>query len=416
MKNVFLLIMILLFAGNAISQTTASAVMGPGYANEVFWKLQSGMSGQASINSWELAFRMGLQNSSIFINSANGVSLYQVPNTDISGWATLDTAGLNTWPQLFNSDTSWEFGAFDRSTTVFPDFGWGVYDMTTHVVNGDSLFILKLGTSNYKKLWIVKKDFGNWTFRYANLDNTNDQTVTLNATDYPDKNFAYYSVTNSTPLNLEPDNSNWDLLFTRYVTLLPPDNMPYLVTGVLSNAGVAVARAANVDVNTAEANDYSNAYVNSISAIGYDWKYFDMNSSQYVIVDSLCYFVKLADGSIYKLVFTDFEGSSTGVISWSQTDLVSSVSNLNLALSAAAVYPNPVHDRLQLVFDAKSSLNEVRLILNDVNGREVFSTDFPAASGINQRSFQLPELPVGLYLLALKSGNDEVHLKVMIAQ
>jgi hypothetical protein len=162
---------------NISAQTTETISMGPNYANEVFWKMQGGQTGEAAVNSWELAFRLGIQTSSIFINSANGVSLYQVPNTDTSGWSVLDTTGLQTWHQLFNSDTSWEYGAFDRSSTGFPDFSWGDYDFTSHVVTGDSLYVIKLAGSVYKKLWIVKKDFGNWTFRYANLDNTGDQVV-----------------------------------------------------------------------------------------------------------------------------------------------------------------------------------------------------------------------------------------------
>jgi hypothetical protein len=192
---------------NARAQTS-SVTMGPGYANEVFWKLGTGNTGEAAVNSWELAFRLGLQTSSIFINSANGVYLYHVPNTDTAGWLSLDTTGLSTWQQLFNSDSSWEFGAFDRSSTGFPDFSWGDYDFTTHVVTGDSLYILRLdgsGTPVYKKLWIVKKDFGNWVFRFANLDNTGDQTVTILGADYPDKNFAYYTITNESALNLEPN-------------------------------------------------------------------------------------------------------------------------------------------------------------------------------------------------------------------
>lgn len=415
MKKIFLLWVVLLLAFTAQSQTTASVAMGTGYANEVFWKMQNGNAGQAAINSWDLAFRIGLQNSSIFINSANGVSLYQVPNTDISGWSTLDTVGLHTWHQLFNSDTSWEFGAFDRSTTVFPDFGWGVYDMATHVVNGDSLFIIKLGNSIYKKLWIVKKDFGNWTFRYADLDNSNDQTVTINGADYPDKNFAYFSLSNGTSLNLEPNTSDWDVLFTRYVTLLPPDNTPYLVTGVLSNTDISVARAEGVDVNSVDATTYGNNYVDNISTIGYDWKYFDMNAGQYAIVDSLCYFIKLTDGNIYKLVFTEFEGSSTGVISWEQTNLISSISNLNHSLSAAAIYPNPVKGRLNVVFDMKRSVDELQVFLNDIDGREVYHSAMSANYGINQQSIALPELPNGLYLLRLASGDDALQLKVIIA-
>ncbi|MBK9732286.1 MAG: T9SS type A sorting domain-containing protein [Chitinophagaceae bacterium] len=415
MKILSAFLVIVSIAGNLSAQTTESISMSPGYANEVFWKMQGGVTGQAAINSWELAFRLGLQNSSIFINSANGVNLYHVPNTDTTGWLTLDTTGLQSWQQLYNSDTSWEYGAFDRSSTGFPDFSWGDYDFTTHVVTGDSLYVIKTG-SVFKKLWIMKKDFGNWTFRYANLDNTGDQTIIINDADYPNKNFAYYSITNGTPLNLEPDNTNWDILFTRYVTLLPPDNTPYLVTGVLNNVGVTVAQANNVDVNTVNASAYDNAYTASISEIGYDWKFFDMASGQYALVDSLCYFVKSLDGNIYKLVFTGFAGSATGDISWEQSNSITSVNNLNYSIGSATIYPNPVNEKMNLIFDAKKAISNLQVSLNDVNGREVYHTTLNANSGLNQRQLSLPAISDGLYILLLDAGNEVSALKVMVAQ
>ncbi len=396
------------------AQTLETVSMGPNYANTVFWKMQGGQTGEAAINSWELAFRLGIQTSSIFINSANNVSLYQVPNTDTSGWTTLDTSGLQTWHQLFNSDTSWEYGAFDRSSTGFPDFSWGDYDFTSHVVTGDSLYIIKLNGSVYKKLWIIKKDFGNWTFRYANLDNTGDQVVTLNNADYDGKNFAYYSITNATALNLEPNTTDWDILFTRYLTLLPPDNTPYLVTGVLNNVGVMAAEASGVDVQSVDPADYQNSYVASISEIGYDWKYFDMNQNQFNVVPDLCYFIKSMDGNIYKLIFTGFEGASTGNISWEQSLAITSVNEIEGEISSALVYPNPVSDRLGIVFDLKKNISNLKIALFDLNGKSVMETTVSAIVGLNHQQFNLHDLADGLYLLKLNAAESMINLKVMI--
>ena len=415
MKRITTIVLMMFFVCfNISAQTTETVSMGPNYANEVFWKMQGGQTGEAAVNSWELAFRLGIQTSSIFINSANSVSLYQVPNTDTSGWSTLDTTGLQTWHQLFNSDTSWEYGAFDRSSTGFPDFSWGDYDFTSHVVTGDSLYVIKLGGSVYKKLWIVKKDFGNWTFRYANLDNTGDQVVTLNNADYTDKNFAYYSITNGSSLNLEPNTSDWDVLFTRYLTLLPPDNTPYLVTGVLNNVGVTVAEANGVDVQSVDPADYENFYVSSISEIGYDWKYFDMNLNQFAVVADLCYFVKSLDGNVYKIVFTGFEGAATGNISWEQSSAITSIHSINSDLNSAMVYPNPVSDKLNLVFDLKKNSSNLKIALFNLDGKEVFHAATSANAGLNQQQFLMPELSNGLYLLKLDDGGSVINLKVII--
>ncbi len=389
--------------------------MNPSYTDEVYWSLPSGNAGSFPINGWELAFRLGLQTSSIFINSANGVSLFHVPNTDTSGWATFDTTGITSWKELFNSDTSWEYGAFDISSTGFPDFSWGDYDLNTHIVTGDSLYIIKLNSSTYKKLWIVKKDFGNWTLRYANLDNTEDVTVTINGADFPNKNFAYYSITNSQTLNSEPDNSAWDLLFTRYLTLLPPDNTPYLVSGVLTNVGVETAEARPVDLSTVDLSNYTDSFTSNISEIGYDWKYFDM-TNQYFVEDSLCYFVKSVNSDIYKIVFKSFEGSSTGNISWEQSFLLTSISPLQQQLESASVFPNPVNNHLNLIFYAKESLENVNVDVYNVDGKSVMHTMINAQRGLNQRQLTLPALINGVYLVKISTVNDGINLKMVVAR
>ncbi|MBA2422639.1 MAG: T9SS type A sorting domain-containing protein [Chitinophagales bacterium] len=412
--NIFLINLILFQQLSA--QTTDSISMNPGYTDEVYWSLPSGNAGSFPINGWELAFRLGLQTSSIFINSANGVSLFHVPNTDTSGWATFDTTGITSWKELFNSDTSWEYGAFDISSTGFPDFSWGDYDLNTHIVTGDSLYIIKLNSSTYKKLWIIKKDFGNWTFRYANLDNTEDVTVTINGADFPNKNFAYYSITNSQTLNSEPDNSAWDLLFTRYLTLLPPDNTPYLVSGVLTNVGVETAEARPVDLSTVDLSNYTDSFTSNISQIGYDWKYFDMTLNEYFVEDSLCYFVKSINSDIYKIVFKSFEGSSTGNISWEQTFLLTSLSPIQKQLESASVFPNPVTNYFDLIFYARESLSNVDIEVYNVDGRRVMHTLIDANQGLNQKKLTLPELASGVYLVNISTLNDGINLKMVVAR
>lgn len=416
MKKIITLTGVLFMAYNVFAQTAESITMGPNYSNQVFWKMQGGQTGEAAINSWELAFRLGIQTSSIFINSANGVSLFSVPNTDTSGWYALDTAGMSSWKQLFNSDTSWEYGAFDRSSTGFPDFSWGDYDFATHVVTGDSLYVIQLPGAVFKKLWIIKKDFGNWTFRFANLDNSGDQVVVLNSADFPDRNFAYYSITNNTSVNLEPNTSDWDITFTRYLTLLPPDDTPYLVTGVLSNVGVSVAEASGVDVVTVDPAAYENAYTYSISEIGYDWKYFDMTQNAFSVVPDLCYFIKSLDGNVYKIVFTDFDGASTGNISWEQSMQITSVDAFDGNFRSAGVFPNPASDRLNVVFDANKPVNDMKVTLTDMHGKSILQTSVSIREGLNQHMFMLPEICNGLYFLELGDDENRLNLKVMIAR
>jgi hypothetical protein len=111
----------------------------------------------------------------------------------------------------------------------------------------------------------------------------------------------YYSIDNQAKIDHEPATASWDLVFTKYYL----NTMNYVVTGILSNNGVQVAKLTNVDVTT---NNYSNAtFSSAISAIGWEWKKTNPDYTFY-IPEKEVYFVKDQQGKVYKLVFTSFEG------------------------------------------------------------------------------------------------------------
>ena len=68
---------------------------------------------------------------------------------------------------LHNSDTSWNYGAFisTQSNDMF-DYGWGVYNIQTHNIVGDSLFIIKTINGNWKKLFIKRKTSGEYFLNF----------------------------------------------------------------------------------------------------------------------------------------------------------------------------------------------------------------------------------------------------------
>jgi SprB repeat/HmuY protein len=286
-----------------------SLSMGAGYANDVFFSLTTGVVKEEERANWDIGFYTNPQSSSIITNGGQGVVLYTYPNGAAADWATVDTAGLATWTPMYNNvaDTTWQNGAFDRNALGHPDYGWGVYSMTSHDVYGDSIFIIKVG-DNYKKLYIEAREAmtNSFVFKYADLDGYNEQNVTLACGDYIGKNFIYYSFTMNTFIDREPAKDSWDLVFTKYYD----ESIPYIVTGVLTNNDVQVAELHDVDTET---DDYSSAeFSKVISVIGSDWKEFDMGSMSYTILDNLVYFIKDRDGDYYKIVFTSFAGSSSG--------------------------------------------------------------------------------------------------------
>ena len=87
---------------------------------------------------------------------------------------------------------------------------------------------------------------------------------------------------------------------------------------------------------------------------------------------------------------------------------------MNVNLAGASVYPNPATDHATLVYDAVQNAVVTTQVF-DLSGREVYHSEFAAAKGFNTQSIQLPKLAAGIYQLVLRTGTEQVPLKIMIA-
>ena len=71
-------------------------------------------------------------------------------------------------------------------------------------------------------------------------------------------------------MDVEPDASAWDIVFTKY----HDESIPYIVTGVLTNMNIEIAEVRQTATDMADPE--TAAYTTDISVIGSDWKSFDM--------------------------------------------------------------------------------------------------------------------------------------------
>lgn len=298
--------------------------MGSGYANDIYYSMANGVVSTVPRGNWDIAFATGSRTSTIIINAGEGIKLYTYPGGDISSWNSLNITGIENWKPMYNSDTTWNFGAFERNALGHPDYGWGIYNSVTHDVVGDSLFVIQFADQSIKKLWIKKKASvdNEYIFQFANIDGSGLVVDTVDCKPYTAKNFIYYSLTTKDAVDREPATDDWDFVVTKYIEMIPDGNggtVPYPVTGILTNTGVRSASLNNVPPST---TDYSAAdFVTSISEIGSDWKSFDMNTYQYTVVNDRVYFVRTKNNSVFRIVFTAFEGSGTGVIKFDKSKL-----------------------------------------------------------------------------------------------
>lgn len=299
-----------------------TVTMGANYTKDVYYSLQNGVVAEVDRAEWDIAFGVPVRSSSILINEASGVELKEFPISEGWQWVdAIDTTGYSTWDFLYNGDENWEEGAFSANASEQDienfDYGWGVYDfIVTHNINGVALYVLKTRNDEYKQIFIEKKQSADqiYTFKFANLDGTDQQTVTVDVS-ASDANFVYYDLELNKGLNREPDASTWDLIFTKYMD----NSINYSVSGVLQNIGVEVIELDDVVDLTMETY-ISTEFDDNISEIGYDWKPYNRATGEYEVDSDRLYFIKDHAENVYKLVFTDFE-SNTGVFSFDITDL-----------------------------------------------------------------------------------------------
>ena len=143
MKKFYLIIIILLNSNLEVISQTQIVDLLPSYANQSFFSLENGEILNTFNTDWDLAFSTSTMSSSIRINGGMGTELYSYPLGDTTDWNTFNSTNLSNWEPIHNSDTNWFIGAFDKNSTSMFDMGWGIYNMVTHFVTGDSLYAIK---------------------------------------------------------------------------------------------------------------------------------------------------------------------------------------------------------------------------------------------------------------------------------
>ncbi len=413
--STLLLAMTLAAPAALTAQQTVST--GAGYADEVYYDLETGTAVKSPLNSWDIGFQVTGFASSIITNGGNNVQLYAVPEKAAKDFGSaVDTAGLSAgWTPWYNSTGTWDMGAFTMDADPGNgDFGWGTYSMINHTVSGTTLYVIVLPNGTAKQIVISGLASGVYTFKYADLDGSNQMTATLDKKTAAGKNFLYYSIGNGTIVDREPQTEAWDLLFGKYIDFAGPNlDIPYGVTGVRSNAGVLVA-----DVTTAtpatEPAPAEEAYSDVINTIGYDWKSFSGGS--YVIRPDQVFFVRTRESAIYRVIFTGFGGSATGNFDFTSQALgVSSVESEGAVAASLAIYPNVVDRDAQLscVYTIERPAGAARLSVVDPAGRVVLERGLDASSGMHVEPVRI-DAPAGLYMVVLNIDGKQTNRRLML--
>ena len=407
----FLFVMLVGMSFLQAQEITVNTSMGAGYTNQILYKLSTQSEVSFAATSWDIAMlRTSSMAFSLRVNDHIGISVFEASNSPLD-WITIDVADEASWTQLYNSDISWNEGAFDKGSATY---GWGEYNMSSHHVAGTIIFVLKYSDGTYRKF--INEDFyGGYTFKYSTWDGSawsEDKTVTIPNSNNPNNTYNYYSLQNDEEVIAEPVASDWDLKFTKYTTELAPNTM-YTVTGVLHNDLVSVAE-------NDEPNGMSNSsiltYSTDINTIGYNWKSF--TGAGYSIASDKSFYVKYADDTIYRLYFTDFSGGSSGNLSFNFENVTQALGIEKVGENITfGVYPNPVKldKKINIIFDIqKVELNDNIVEIYKLVGKRVLRTKITNTQGFYEKEIDLNSLNSGVYILKFNSGGYQKSKKIVI--
>ncbi len=420
---------ILLFAFLSISfsaldaQTTVT--VGPGYGQQAFYRLADDATTNLVNDDWDIAFStIGLQDAGVHINESATfqfgstlpeLEVYLLSGTTWDDPTPIDPTQFDNSQRLFNDEKSWNYGgAFNQTRDVTNpfDFGWGTYDFMTNLVTGDLVFAIKMRNESWKKFTIEGINITTYTFRYADLDGSNEVTVSFDKEDYAGS-MAYFSFATGEFLDNVP--VNWDLMFTRYSSPINAGGVlaNYVVTGALTNHGIETTLAKGVDPMNVDMAFYADSLSKEIGTIGYDWKEFN---TAWEVYDDYVYLIKDLDENYWKIYFTEFAGSGSGDITFIKEPalLSTSTDDQNALVETFGVSPNPAQGSTQVVFEWEQSSTVLTAELVNLHGQVVRQYPLAVRQGLN--AFTLNDLPEisGLYFLKVSDGSKQSTAKLMI--
>ncbi len=271
---------------------TSSVSIDPTYKLQVFYNLNSNIIiSQNNKTDWDIAFSCPENNNHIILNYAKGMYVWRITNKSFT--EVTDTIG-------FEQNKKWDASSGAVDSTAF-----------SNINDSSVVYLIDLGYNEmgihlgFKKLSVLWNTNKSYKIRYANLNGTsyNEQQIL--------KDEKYNHVAFSFKLNkvvaFQPIKSTFDLEFTQYTYTFLEPYQSYLVTGVLINKGIKVAKVSSIPFSDIKLSDtllYS--FTSSADAIGYDWKYFNFNDGKYTVDPTKIYIIRDLSGFFYKLHFIDF--------------------------------------------------------------------------------------------------------------
>lgn len=272
---------------------TTQIEIGWPYTNQVYY--DCGTNSVVKTNTkydWDLSFECDTNGFHVLLNTARGIFIANQGNVPFS--SVTSTAGVN-W-------------LWDAPSGVLDSTAFGNWNNSNNVFIVDRQYNESGGHIGYKKIQILSVDNQSYTFKYANLDGTDEVTYSI-AKDY-NRSFIHFNFDNGgQTLALEPNKNDWDLLFTNHYYKFSNLPLPFVLVQVISNLHNEVKVAednANNFENITLLDTSSYIFTNVWNEIGYDWKIRNSQNNSFTIDGNKSYLIKTTEKLFYKIRFIDF--------------------------------------------------------------------------------------------------------------
>lgn len=277
-----------------------SVSQGETYDNTVFFRFEDGLKTERNINTWSLAFESAANGWHIRLNNGRNAGISATDSTNFS--ATYTTSTTTEWQN-------------DRSSGHPDSTAVGQWLNPQTLASNNQVFILNIGNDlpaaeRYRKVQFLSISDTSYSFKYANLDGTDERQVNL--TKSTGTTYTYFDFISATTVDYAPVPADYDIVFTKYRTILMngTEPMPYNVNGVILNPVNTTAAKLDATTRTFDSLNLqtlgSVVFSESADIIGHDWKFYDLNgTSTYQITPNL-FIVKDSKGAVWKLTFIGF--------------------------------------------------------------------------------------------------------------
>lgn len=287
-----------------------SANMGINYDTLIFVDLSTGATVSYPNKTYDLAFEASADGYRVYLNTGK---LMFVAHTYSTYFSQADTAGV-----VWKTDDD---NLHDDSLAV------GKWVDNSNLSMNEVMVIDRgrpyySGAERFRKIVFSSVDASKYTIRFSNFDNSSLTDFTIPKD--PNYSLIYFSFDNNGQLvPVAPPKSQWDVVFTRFThtyydqPLYSPFRY-YLVSGALLNKW-------NGSLNTILKKDSTENYIpfeelkstiaqnyvlsQDAAKIGFDWKYYDFNTSLYLIRPDQYYLLKDQEGYYFKIKFIDYYDS-----------------------------------------------------------------------------------------------------------